>query len=581
MATLDLSSILGLVALVGLAMDAWLGLAIWARLKVRLGPVTPFVLHKWTGYTAAAIVVAHVVLIPLDPRSGFSWSDLLLPVWTPHQPVANTLGAVALWLLAVLIVSSYFLKRIGFRRWRTLHYLAYVAIPALLVHGVITDPALRDQPVDFLDAEKLLVEGVALLFMAAVVVRLRLRGRKSGKRGVAARRNAVVLIVGIVVAPVGAHADHSASATAVTGWRVDPDAGAVWTRGGWTYTTWAFLQGVAWDGEPYWRRARQGMSLQSTRFGRLRAAAVYEVDLTDNDFFRQGPGWKIFENAFVALEDADSADHFRVLYGENTHLLSREDNLSSGNLPTINRSMILESHGSVHAFGTQWGGQIRGSFGRGVSLAACVGDNTGSLNQQHPHFGALTDFAAKISAVVWKDDGDSRLFIGAAGDYTRHSDDPAFVLTSALGGAPLLQAPVAGARASGEVDGELVLPGRARPLRIETEWIGSRFAATNTLVLGGYIQGLAQLYGSQCHGDLSVFVRPEVARLSVGAATATTTAMRAGVDWNVPVAAQRANLLLEGAWHRSEGDPTIVVAQDSVWELRLMLRVSLSRHLRF
>ena len=580
MATLNLSSILGLVALVGLAADVWLGLAVWARLKVRLGSVTPFALHKWTGYAAAAVVVAHVVLIPLDPRSGFSWSDLLLPLWTQHQPVANTLGAVALWLLAVLIVSSYFLKRLGFRRWRTLHYLAYVAIPTLLVHGVITDPALRDQRVDFLDAEKLLVEGVALLFMAAVVVRLRLRGRKPGTRR-APGWIALVLIAGIVSAPVGVHADGSASADAVAGWRLDPDAGAVWTRGGWTYTTWAFVQGVVWDGEPYWRRARQGMSLQSARFGRLRASAVYEVDLTDNDFFRQGPDWKIFENAFVALEDAESADHFRVLYGENTHLLSREDNLSSGNLPTINRSMILESHGSVHAFGTQWGGQVRGSFGPGVSVAASVGDNTGSLNQEHPHFGALTDFAAKASAVVWKGDADSTLSVGAAGDFTRHSDDPEFVLASSLGGAPLLQAPVAGARVSSEVDGELVLPGWARPLRIETEWIGSRFASTNTLVLGGYIQGLAQLYGSQRHGDLSVFVRPEVARLSAGDATATATAVRAGVDWNLPLTAQRASLLLEGAWHQAEGDPTIVVAQDSVWELRLMLRVSLSRHARF
>ena len=579
MATLDVSAILGLIALVGLCADAWLGLAIWARIKVRVGRVTPFGLHKWTGYAAAITVGAHVVLIPLDPRSKFSWADLALPLWTEHQPVANTLGAVALWLLAIVVVSSYFLKRLGFQRWRKLHYLAFVAIPVLLVHGVVTDPALRDQPIDFLDAEKLLVEGAALLFMVAVFIRLRLRGRKPRARG--NRSHAVAIILGILFVPGGARADGSESDGPAQGWSLDPDAGAVWTRGGWTYTTWGFAQGVVWDGEPYWRRARQGMLLLSTAIGGVRATAVYEVDLTDNDFFRLGPGWKIFENAFIGVQNAESADRFRVLYGENTHVLSREDNQSSGNLPTINRSMILESHGSVHAFGTQWGGQLRGTVGHGVLLTASMGDNTGSLNQEHPHFGVANDFGGKASAPLWKNAADSRLAVGAAGDYTRHSDDPAFILASSLGNAPLLRAPVGGARVSGEVDAELILRGHALPLQVETEWIASRFAGTGTIALGGYVQGLAQLYDSRCHGDLSVFVRPEFARLSSNGAAAATLAVRAGLDWNVPVTAQRANVLLEGAWHRSEGAADVLVAHGAVWELRLMLRVSLTRHARF
>ncbi len=579
MATLDVSAILGLIALVGVCADAWLGLAVWARIKVRAGRVTPFVLHKWTGYVAATIVGAHVVLIPLDPRSKFSWADLALPLWTEHQPVANTLGAVALWLLAIVVVSSYLLKRLGFQRWRKLHYFAYAAIPVLVVHGVITDPALRDQPIDFLDAEKFLVEGAALLFLVAVLIRLRLRGRKPKARG--KRSHAVAMVLEILIVPVGARADGPASDGPTQRWSVDPDAGAVWTRGGWTYTTWGFAQGVVWDGEPYWRRARQGMSLLSTAFGGVRATAVYEVDFTDNDFFRQGPGWKIFENAFIGLQDAESADRFRFLYGENTHVLSREDNLSSGNLATINRSMILESHGSVHAFGTQWGGQLRGAAGRGVLLTASIGDNTGSLNQEQPHFGVANDFGGKASAQLWKDAADSRLTVGAAGDYTRHSDDPEFILASSLGNAPLLRAPVGGARTAGEVDAELILRGHTLPLQIESEWIASRFAGTGTVALGGYVQGLTQLYGSRCHGDLSVFVRPEFARLSNNGVSAATIAVRAGIDWNVPLTAQRANVLVEGAWHRSQGAAAVLVAQDAVWELRLMLRVSLTRHARF
>lgn len=60
------------------------------------------------------------------------------------------------------------------------------------------------------------------------------------------------------------------------------------------------------------------------------------------------------ENLFVALQNPKDPGQFRLLAGENTHILSREDYLSSGILPT-NRSLILEEHGSVNCFGTKVG----------------------------------------------------------------------------------------------------------------------------------------------------------------------------------------------------------------------------------
>ena len=107
------------------------------------------------------------------------------------------------------------------------------------------------------------------------------------------------------------------------------------------------------------RRARQSLAMEFPRFTKkYRAAFVYEVDFTDSNFFRNDPRFKIFENLFVAVQDAKDAGKFRALIGENTHILSREDNLSLGNLPRINRSLILEEHGSTGSFGTQFGIQV-------------------------------------------------------------------------------------------------------------------------------------------------------------------------------------------------------------------------------
>ena len=42
-----------------------------------------------------------------------------------------------------------------------------------------------------------------------------------------------------------------------------------------------------------------------------------------------------------------------------------------------------------------------------------------------------------------------------------------------------------------------------------------------------------------------------------------------------------ANVLLEGAWHSLRGPPPLLDQASAVWEVGLMLRLSLTRHVRF
>ena len=110
-----------------------------------------------------------------------------------------------------------------------------------------------------------------------------------------------------------------------------------------------------------------------------RTALVYEVDFTDTNFFRDRSKLNIWENLFVAIQDTDDPGKLRVLFGENTHILSREDNLSSGNLPTINRSLILEEHGSVHSYGTQFGVElVKAVTFVDKQLRCCEADSAGT-----------------------------------------------------------------------------------------------------------------------------------------------------------------------------------------------------------
>jgi predicted ferric reductase len=165
--TIELSGIIGLLAIACLAANFIVGFFIWSNSKIKLPYSISFLwLHKLTGYSAAIAILIHVILIPLDPKSEFTWGDLIWPLWTKHQPYANAFGALALYLVAVVVISSYYKDKIKLSVWRTLHYISYFAAAPLIIHGVWTDPKLEDRPIDWFDAEKLFVLLCCIIIIA-------------------------------------------------------------------------------------------------------------------------------------------------------------------------------------------------------------------------------------------------------------------------------------------------------------------------------------------------------------------------------------------------------------------------------
>jgi DMSO/TMAO reductase YedYZ heme-binding membrane subunit len=181
MTALDLSSYVGLAALYLLTVNLLLGLL----LSVRYSPwrqwphrrFNYFLWHNWSGYIALTLGVLHPILILPSSTAHFSWIDLVYPVGAPKQPWINTLGAAALYLLAVVVVTSYYRREIGRAPWKTIHYLAYAVALLSFVHGILTDPTLTDKPIDLLDGEKVSVELCLILALAATVVRMHGRWR--------------------------------------------------------------------------------------------------------------------------------------------------------------------------------------------------------------------------------------------------------------------------------------------------------------------------------------------------------------------------------------------------------------------
>jgi hypothetical protein len=56
--------------------------------------------------------------------AGFKIGDILLPLHSPGQRLYNNPGALTFYTFALVVVTSYFRPRLGYRPWKKLHYAA-------------------------------------------------------------------------------------------------------------------------------------------------------------------------------------------------------------------------------------------------------------------------------------------------------------------------------------------------------------------------------------------------------------------------------------------------------------------------
>ena len=185
---IDISSVAGLIAVGLLTAQILLGLLLsvgynpvrhWPRIR----GVKLFTFHNWLGYIGLAVALTHPLILLGSSTAGFTLFDVFVPIWSPTQPIPNTLGAIAFYLVAFVVLTSYLRRVFGHHRWKQLHYTSYAAAAVLYLHGVWADPLLKNRPPDFVDAEKAYVEGCALVIVAATAWRVKKRrGRRERRK---------------------------------------------------------------------------------------------------------------------------------------------------------------------------------------------------------------------------------------------------------------------------------------------------------------------------------------------------------------------------------------------------------------
>lgn len=94
-------------------------------------------LHPWVLLAAGVVTAIHIVSLLLI---AFPVGDALSPIPTIFSLPNLRFGIQSMSLGALVFLSTYLIRYVGFRNWRLLHYSAFVVWALALLHGITRGP---------------------------------------------------------------------------------------------------------------------------------------------------------------------------------------------------------------------------------------------------------------------------------------------------------------------------------------------------------------------------------------------------------------------------------------------------------
>ena len=113
---------------------------------------------------ALSLGLLHAALLLGDRYAGFTPETLVVPFRSTYEPLWTGLGILALYLGAVVFWSVDIRPKIGYARWRKLHYLAFVVYVFALAHGLFAGTDREAAPMRLL----YIATGGAVILLAAM-----------------------------------------------------------------------------------------------------------------------------------------------------------------------------------------------------------------------------------------------------------------------------------------------------------------------------------------------------------------------------------------------------------------------------
>ena len=100
---------------------------------------TALLVHQSSGWFGLLFGMIHGLVLSFDQSVHFSLSDILIPFTSDYKPISTGLGTISLYILLVLIITSDFIKQLGRKAWKAIHFLAFPGYLLALYHGITSE----------------------------------------------------------------------------------------------------------------------------------------------------------------------------------------------------------------------------------------------------------------------------------------------------------------------------------------------------------------------------------------------------------------------------------------------------------
>lgn len=94
--------------------------------------------HRDVSLLVVVVLVIHIVTSVLDGFAPITLLDGVIPFTSAYRPLWLGFGALSFDLLLAIAITSLVRRRLGYRTWRAIHWVAYASWPVAVLHGLGT-----------------------------------------------------------------------------------------------------------------------------------------------------------------------------------------------------------------------------------------------------------------------------------------------------------------------------------------------------------------------------------------------------------------------------------------------------------
>ena len=135
-------------------------------------------MHRWFAGLAVTATAMHVGALIADSYVHFGAKEVLVPFASTWRPTAVAIGVVSMYILAVVQITSWLMKRMSKKVWRGIHMSSYVLVWMVFLHAGLSGTDTANS------VYRIVAVVLAIVVATAAILRIRI-GRPAAARAAA------------------------------------------------------------------------------------------------------------------------------------------------------------------------------------------------------------------------------------------------------------------------------------------------------------------------------------------------------------------------------------------------------------